>query len=66
MARAEASPVPAPLNGVNILASAKIGEAAAIVLNSEKPIAVVDDQGRSIGAIDRQRMIQALYPEDRA
>ena len=61
-----ASPVPAPLNGVNILASAKIGEAAAIVLGSEKPIAVVDDQGRSIGAIDRQRMIQALYPEERA
>ena len=61
-----ASPVPAPLNGVNILASTKIGEAAAIVLGSEKPIAVVDDQGRSIGAIDRQRMIHALYPEERA
>jgi len=60
-----ASPVPAPLNGVNVLASAKIGEAAAIVLASEKPIAVVDDQGRSIGAIDRSVMIRALYPEDR-
>ena len=63
---AVASPVPVPLNGVNILASAKIGDAAAIVLSSDKPIAVTDDQGRSIGAIDRETMIRALYPEGRA
>jgi len=61
-----ASPVPAPLNGVNILASAKIGEAAPIVLASEKPIAVIDSAGRSIGAIDRTAMIRALYPDERA
>lgn len=61
-----ASSVPAPLNGVNILASAKIGEAAAIVLASEKPIAVIDAEGRSIGAIDRAAMIRALYPDERA
>lgn len=60
-----ASPVPAPLNGVNILASAKIGEAAPIVLASEKPIAVINDEGRSIGAIDRAAMIRALYPDER-
>ncbi|MEI8178625.1 ATP-binding cassette domain-containing protein [Aestuariivirga sp.] len=61
-----ASPVPAPLGGINILASAKIGEAAPIVLASEKPIAVVDAEGRCIGAIDRTAMIRALYPEERA
>src|SRR5688572_14977721 len=47
-----ALPQPAPLNGVNILASAKIGEAAALVLSSDKPIAVVDDQGHSIGTVN--------------
>lgn len=61
-----ASPVPAPVNGVNVLASAKIADAAAIVLGSEKPIAVIDTDGRSIGAIDRQAMIRALYPGERA
>jgi glycine betaine/proline transport system ATP-binding protein len=61
-----ASSTPVPLNGVNILASAKIGDAAAIVLSSDKPIAVTDDEGRSIGAIDRETMIRALYPEGRA
>jgi glycine betaine/proline transport system ATP-binding protein len=60
-----ASPVPAPLNGVNVLATAKIGDAAALVLSSEKPIAVVDSEGRSIGAIDRAAMIRALYPDGR-
>lgn len=59
-----ASSKPVPLNGVNILASAKIGEAAAIVLASDKPIAVVDSNGASIGAIDRKAMIQALYPQE--
>ena len=60
-----ASPVPAPLNGVNILASAKIGDVAPIVLASDRPIAVTDGSGRSIGAIDRATMIRALYPESR-
>jgi glycine betaine/proline transport system ATP-binding protein len=60
-----ASSVPAPLNGINILASAKIGEAAPIVLTSEKPIAVIDAEGRSIGTIDRAAMIRALYPDER-
>ena len=60
-----ASPVPAPLNGVNILASAKIGEAAPIVLASDKPMAVIDAEGRSIGTIDRAAMIRALYPDER-
>lgn len=61
-----ASPIPAPINGVNVLASAKIADAAPIVLGSEKPIAVIDADGRSIGAIDRQAMIRALYPGERA
>ena len=61
-----ASRQPVPLNGVSVLASAKIGDAAAMVLASENPIAVVDDQGRAIGAVDRQMMIRALYPQDHA
>ena len=50
-------------NLVNILASAKICEAAAIVLTSDRPIAVIDADGRSVGTIDRATMIRALYPE---
>ena len=61
-----ASSVPVPVNGVNVLASAKIADAAPIVLGSEKPIAVIDAAGQSIGAIDRQAMIRALYPGERA
>ncbi len=51
-----------PINGVNVLASAKIGDAAALVLSSDKSIAVIDDEGRPVGAINREMMIAALYP----
>jgi len=52
-----------PVNGVNVLASAKIGDAAALVLSSDKAIAVIDADGKPVGAIDRKRMIAALYPD---
>ena len=61
-----ASNQPSPLNGVNILASTKIGDAAAMVLASDEPIAVVNDEGHSVGTIDRAMMIRALYPQGRA
>lgn len=60
---AVASPETVPVNGVNVLASAKIGDAAALVLSSDKAIAVLDDDGKPVGAIDRKRMIAALYPD---
>ena len=60
---AVASPERVPVNGVNVLASAKIGDAAALVLSSDKAIAVVDADGKPVGAIDRKRMIAALYPD---
>jgi glycine betaine/proline transport system ATP-binding protein len=59
---AVASPQRVPINGVNVLASVKIGDAAALVLSSDKAIAVIDDDGRPVGAIDREMMIAALYP----
>ena len=58
-----ASPEPFAINGVNVLASAKIGDAAAVVLSSDKPIAVVDDTGRAVGTVTRDMMIAALYPQ---
>jgi glycine betaine/proline transport system ATP-binding protein len=61
-----ASPHPIPANGVNVLASAKIAEAASLVLASEKPIAVLDEYGQAIGTIDRHMMIRALYPTERS
>jgi glycine betaine/proline transport system ATP-binding protein len=60
---AVASPEKAPMNGVNVLASAKIGDAAALVLSSDRTIAVIDDNGRPIGTINREMMIAALYPD---
>jgi glycine betaine/proline transport system ATP-binding protein len=60
---AVASSEKAPMNGVNVLASAKIGDAAALVLSSDRKIAVIDDNGRPIGTINREMMIAALYPD---
>ena len=51
------------LNGVNVKASMKIGDAASAVLSSDKPIAVVDEDGKAVGNIDRGMMIAALYPD---
>lgn len=53
-------------NGTAILGSTKLGDAAARVLASDKPIAVIDDAGATIGAITRELMIAALYPDSRA
>jgi len=60
---AVASAQKVPVNGVNVLASAKIGDAAALVLSSDKAIAVIDHRGEPIGAINREMMIAALYPD---
>jgi glycine betaine/proline transport system ATP-binding protein len=43
----------------------KIGDAAAEVLGSEKPVAVVDDDNRTVGIVTRERMIGTLYPGPR-
>ena len=47
-----------------VSAKAKIGEIAEQVLNSDKPVAVVDDEGLKIGAISRERMTSALFARD--
>ena len=60
-----ASRKPVAMNGFNLSASTKIGEAAAAVLASEAPIAVLDVNGKAIGSVDREMMIKALYPEHR-
>jgi glycine betaine/proline transport system ATP-binding protein len=49
-------------NGASVLASAKIGDAAAIVLNSDHPVAVTDETGKPVGSISREQMIAALFP----
>ncbi len=51
--------------GEGIAASAKIGDAAARILASDGPLAVVDDAGRPIGSVNRAIMIAAMFPEDR-
>ncbi len=52
-------------NGEAIPASTKIGEAAARVLTSDTPLAVIDEGGQAIGSITRDIMIDALYPGSR-
>ncbi|MBL8582689.1 MAG: betaine/proline/choline family ABC transporter ATP-binding protein [Rhizobiaceae bacterium] len=51
--------------GDAIPASLKIGEVAARVLASDRPIAVVDSDGQTIGSVSRDRMIAAMFPESR-
>lgn len=53
-ARAEGTPLPSAM---------KIGEAAARVLASEKPVPIAAADGVIIGAVTREAMIAALYPD---
>ena len=43
-------------------AAEKLAEAAARVLASDRPVAVVDAAGAPLGAVTRAAMIAALYP----
>ncbi|MBC8038815.1 MAG: glycine betaine/L-proline ABC transporter ATP-binding protein, partial [Rhizobiales bacterium] len=52
--------------GKPIEASVKIGDAAAQVLSSDHAIPVIDGQGKAIGAVTREGMIAALFPESGA
>ncbi|NKB76588.1 MAG: ATP-binding cassette domain-containing protein [Gammaproteobacteria bacterium] len=49
-------------NGVGV--ETKIGDIAAQVLNSEIPIAVVDESGAAVGSIDRAAMTKALFGDE--
>jgi glycine betaine/proline transport system ATP-binding protein len=42
----------------------KIGDAAATVLASDRPLPVVDGDGLFVGTVDRPEMIAALFPGD--
>ena len=50
--------------GASIGAHARIGEVAAQVLSANGPLPVVDEDGKIIGSVTRDRMIEALYPQD--
>jgi glycine betaine/proline transport system ATP-binding protein len=54
-----------PPVGLPIAAASKIGEVAARVLSADHPVPVTDDAGREIGAVSREAMIAALYPDGR-
>ncbi len=62
MERAKGKPKKA--NGAGVPADAKIGEIAEQVLNSSKPVTVVDENGFALGAISRERMASALFARD--
>lgn len=50
-------------SAVKISADTKLGRAAAQILNADGPIAITDSEGLVIGAVTREAMIAALYPE---
>ena len=52
----------APGDGAPLAGSLKLAEAAARVLASDRPVAVVDAAGAPLGAVTRAAMIAALYP----
>ncbi len=47
-----------------VSARALIGEVAEQVLNSDKPVNVVDEDNAIVGTISRQRMTRALFSKD--
>ena len=47
-------------------ADAKIGDVAEQVLRAEKPVGVVDAQGRLVGSINRGDIATALFSRDAA
>jgi glycine betaine/proline transport system ATP-binding protein len=49
--------------GTAVSANARIGDIAAQVLAADTPLAVVDENGRTIGSIARDHMIKALFPQ---
>lgn len=51
------------VSNVKLSADTKLADAAAQLLNSDLPVPVTDAEGRVIGAVSRQAMIAALYPE---
>ncbi|MFM8746345.1 MAG: glycine betaine/L-proline ABC transporter ATP-binding protein [Aestuariivirga sp.] len=55
----------APGDGAPLSGAMKLAEAAARVLASDRPIAVVGADGAPLGAVTREAMIAALYPEHR-
>jgi glycine betaine/proline transport system ATP-binding protein len=48
---------------VRISADTKLADAAAQLLNADGPISITDSEGRVVGAVTREAMIAALYPE---
>ncbi|NNE25151.1 MAG: ATP-binding cassette domain-containing protein [Rhizobiales bacterium] len=55
---------PKKANGTGVPALAKIGEIAEQVLNSDKPVPVIDENGFAVGAISRQQMTSALFSRE--
>jgi len=55
---------PKKANGAGVSATAKIGDIAEQVLNSDKPVPVVDQNGFAVGAISRERMTSALFSRE--
>lgn len=51
--------------GKGVLGKSKIGEVAEEVLNSEKPVNVVDEDGYILGSITRQQLTKALFGKGR-
>jgi glycine betaine/proline transport system ATP-binding protein len=53
-------------SSTKIPADTKLADAAAQLLNADQPISITDANGRVIGAVTREAMIAALYPEANA
>ncbi len=51
-------------SSIRIGSDQKLGEIAALVLNNEGPVSVIDADGKAAGSVTRQDLIDALYPQD--
>ncbi len=51
-------------SSVHIRSDQKLGEIAALVLNADGPVSVINADGKPAGSVTREALIEALYPQD--
>ena len=52
------------LGGGSVRQADKLSAVAAMILNQDQPLRVVDDDGRTVGAVRRERVISELFGAD--
>ena len=57
----EASPESAALSDTTVRPTDKVADVARLIIDSERPLRVADDDGRTIGAVSRAHVLDVLF-----